>query len=141
MTNEMMTKDLEVIHSRVHFLFNQIYLIYNIHHHFMLSLINFYEIPAHPEDVKQFIHLYLQVFKELKTLQEYSKDQFLFDLNTFQEQKINDLTSDKLNTDINILVSDYQEKIRVIDDKISNLKHLNQQLDDQVIILSSNIDR
>ncbi|WP_025724558.1 hypothetical protein [Acholeplasma granularum] len=138
---ELITKDLEVIHSRVHFLFNQIYLIYNIHHHFMLSLINFYEIPAHPEDVKQFIQLYLQVFKELKTLQEYSKDQFLFDLNTFQEQKINDLTSDKLNTDINILVSDYQEKIRVIDDKISNLKHLNQQLDDQVIILSSNIDR
>ena len=43
MTNEMLTKDLEVIHSRIHYLFNQIYLIYNIHHHFMLSLISIYD--------------------------------------------------------------------------------------------------
>ena len=59
-------------------------------------------IPAHPEDVKQYIHLYLDVFKHLNSIQEQAKDQFLLDLNTFQEVKINDLSALKLKTDYDL---------------------------------------
>ena len=141
MTNEMMSKDLEVIHSRTHYLFNQIYLIYNIHHHFMLSLIQIYEIPAHPEDVKQFIHLYLEVFKHLNTLQEQAKDQFLLDLNAFQELKINDLTALKLKTDIGLLESEYMAKIKLLDVDISNNERLIVDAEDRILVLSTQIDR
>src|SRR5690606_27340120 len=66
---DILAKDLNVVHSRIHYLFNQIYNIYNIHHHFMLETINLYQLPAHPEDIKTFISLYLNIFKELSLLQ------------------------------------------------------------------------
>ena len=141
MTNEMMIKDLEVIHSRIHHLFNQVYLIYNIHHHFMLSLIQIYEIPAHPEDVKLYIQTYLEVFSHLNTLQEYAKDQFLVDLNQFQEIKINDLSALKLKTDIDLLESEYITKIKNIDEEIQTNQQQIQQIEDRILILSSNVDR
>ncbi len=141
MANEMMTKDLEVIHSRIHYLFNQIYLIYNIHHHFMLSLIQIYEIPAHPEDVKQYIHLYLDVFKHLNTLQEHAKDQFLVELNAFQELKINDLSALKLKTDINLLESEYHTKIKNIDHEIEANQQQINQIEERIVVLSTNVDQ
>lgn len=141
MSNEMMTKDLEVIHSRIHYLFNQIYLVYNIHHHFMLSLIQIYEIPAHPEDVKQYIHLYLDVFTHLNTLQEYAKDQFLVDLNAFQELKINDLSALKLKTDINLLESEYLTKIKNIDQEIDSNQQQINQIEERIVVLSTNVDQ
>src|SRR5690606_6751267 len=49
---EILSKDVNVVHSRIHYLFNQIYSIYNIHHHFMLQTIKLYQLPAHPEDIK-----------------------------------------------------------------------------------------
>lgn len=141
MSNEMMTKDLEVIHSRIHYLFNQIYLIYNIHHHFMLSLIQIYEIPAHPVDVKQYIHLYLDVFTHLNALQEHAKDQFLIDLNTFQEIKINDLSALKLKTDINLLESEYPSKIKNIDQEIESNQQQINQIEERIVVLSTNVDQ
>jgi len=141
MSNEMMTKDLEVIHSRIHYLFNQIYLIYNIHHHFMLSLIQIYEIPAHPEDVKQYIHLYLDVFTHLNTLQEHAKDQFLVDLNAFQELKINDLSALKLKTDINLLESEYHTKIKNLDQEIESNQQQINQIEERIVVLSTNVDQ
>ncbi|WP_264230049.1 hypothetical protein [Acholeplasma laidlawii] len=141
MTNEMLTKDLEVIHSRIHYLFNQIYLIYNIHHHFMLSLIQIYEIPAHPEDVKQYIHLYLEVFKHLNSIQEQAKDQFLLDLNTFQEVKINDLSALKLKTNNDLLESEYMAKIKTIDLDITSTNQIISDIEDRILVLSSNVDR
>src|SRR5690606_18296572 len=54
---DILKQELDVIHSRIHFLFNQVYVIYNVHHHFMIELINLYQLPAHPEDVKQYISL------------------------------------------------------------------------------------
>src|SRR5690606_12626931 len=44
--SEILYKDLDIVQSRIHFLFNQIYVIYNIHHHFMLQLMNLYQLPA-----------------------------------------------------------------------------------------------
>ena len=141
LTQEMLKKDLEVIHSRIHFLFNQIYLIYNIHHNFMLALIQIYEIPAHPEDVKQFIQLYLEIFNHLNAIQEHAKDQFLVDLNTFQELKINDLSALKLKTDMNLLESEFLSKIKHIEHEIQTNEQTIHQIEDRIIVLSSNVDR
>ena len=141
MTQEMLKKDLEVIHSRIHYLFNQIYLIYNIHHNFMLSLIQIYEIPAHPEDVKHFIQLYLEIFNHLNAIQEHAKDQFLVDLNTFQELKINDLSAHKLKTDMNLLESEFLSKIKHIEHDIQTNEQAIHQIEERIMVLSSNVDR
>lgn len=141
MTQEMLKKDLEVIHSRIHYLFNQIYLIYNIHHNFMLALIQIYEIPAHPEDVKQFIQLYLEIFNHLNEIQEHAKDQFLVDLNTFQELKINDLSALKSKTDMNLLESEFLSKIKHLEHDIQTNEQAIHQIEERIMVLSSNVDR
>ncbi|HHX76405.1 MAG TPA: hypothetical protein GX698_03405 [Acholeplasmataceae bacterium] len=141
MTQEMLKKDLEVIHSRIHYLFNQIYLIYNIHHNFMMALIEIYEIPAHPEDVKQFIQLYLEIFNHLNEIQEHAKNQFLVDLNTFQELKINDLSALKSKTDMNLLESEFLSKIKHLEHDIQTNEQAIHQIEERIMVLSSNVDR
>lgn len=138
---EMLSKDLNVVHSRIHYLFNQIYVIYNIHHRFMLEMVNLYQLPAHPEDVKYFITLYLEVFKYLRQIQEYAKDEFQIDMKQYHETKINDLTNSRLKTSTDQLKIELNDKLKNLDDEMIYIdKHITK-LEDQIFVLSTNVDR
>lgn len=138
---EVLYKDLDIIHSRIHYFFNQIYLIYNIEHHFMKQLVKLYQLPAHPEDVKSFINLYENLFSNLKETQDEAINEFLVDVKKLNEQKINEITSDKLNSNMNDLYIVHETNLEYLNQEIktheTNILNFSKQID----VLGQNVDR
>lgn len=139
--SEILYKDLDIVQSRIHFLFNQIYVIYNIHHHFMLQLMNLYQLPAHPEDIKLFIQLSLDIFKNLSFIQEQSKDEFLIDLHQYHETKINDLMNLRMNTKVDFLNNELNHKLDSLELSIENYVSVIEKYEYQIKLLNNNIDK
>src|SRR5690606_5109276 len=138
---DILKQELDVIHSRIHFLFNQVYVIYNVHHHFMIELINLYQLPAHPEDVKQYISLYLDVFRELSTIQTSAIDDFLVDMQQYHETRINDLTNHHYQSNLKVLTTTLQDNLKKLDVEENTYNLEIKKIDNQILVLSSNIDR
>ncbi|MBN3490650.1 hypothetical protein JV173_03885 [Acholeplasma equirhinis] len=137
----VLNKELDIIHSRIHYLFNQVYIVYNVHHHFMLELINLYQLPAHPEDVKQYITLYLEVFRELSNIQTSAIDEFLVDMQSYHETRFNDLTNHHYQTNLKVLTTNFQTSMKALDDELNGYNVEIQKIDNQIMVLESNIDR
>lgn len=137
----ILSKDLNVIHSRIHYFFNQIYVLYNIQHHLMLKLVSLYQLPAHPEDVKQFISLCTEIFKELRAVQENAKDDFLIDIKNFHEVKINDITGQKFNSSLVELEEELKNKLSDYDEDKKHIETSITKIDYQIQVLGNNVDK
>lgn len=138
---EILSKDVNVVHSRIHYLFNQIYSIYNIHHHFMLQTIKLYQLPAHPEDIKTFITMYLNIFNDLAQIQINAIDHFLVDMKTIHETKINDLTGYRYKTSRALLEKNRDESLHAIELEKESIHQSIAKIEHQIIVLQTNVDR
>ncbi|VEU82628.1 hypothetical protein [Acholeplasma hippikon] len=137
----LLSKDLNVIHSRIDHLFNQIFLIYNIQHHLMLKLVKLYQLPAHPEDVKVFINLNNEIFKDLRIVQEQAKDDFLLDIKNFHEIKINDITGQKYQSLVQELEEELNTKLQDLDEDQRQIENSIKKIDYQIQVLGNNVDK
>lgn len=142
------TKDLNIVHSRIHFLFNQIYVIYNIYHRFMVEMIRLYQLPADANTIKIYIQLYSEIFKNLSRIQEKAKDNFMLDMIEFHESKINDLTSQKMTQHQKMLKHEFDLKVADLDTekekiqlKISDIQKNIDELGKEVDLIQSEINK
>src|SRR5690606_26415552 len=85
--------------------------------------------------------LYLDVFRELSTIQTSAIDDFLVDMQQYHETRINDLTNHHYQSNLKVLTTTLQDNLKALDTE-ENTYHLEiKKIDNQILVLSSNIDR